>query len=140
MTPSLFCVLDPLLDILHGRQLVFQFFRQVAGDLIGADADGLAHVLERILRHEVILALAEQQANRRIVLLFFQDTIHGRKVEVKLSCHTTVDFSALSAKQMHSCYITAARASISSHHTSNTLLAVGYTSAKCASKCCLFKR
>ena len=110
MTPSLFCVLDPLLDILHGRQLAFQFFRQVAGDLIGTDAHGLAHVLERILRHEVILALAAQQANRRIVLLFFQDTIHGRKVEVKLSCHTTVDFSALSAKQMHSCYITAARA------------------------------
>lgn len=57
-----------------------------------------------------------------------------------LSCHATVDFSALSAKQMYSCYITAARASISSHHTSNTLLAVGSASAKCASKCCLFKR
>ena len=57
-----------------------------------------------------------------------------------LSCHATVVFSALSAKQMYSCYITAARASISSHHTSNTLLAVGSASAKCASKCCLFKR
>ena len=65
--------------------MAFQFFRQVAGDLIGADADGLAHVLERILCHEVILALAEQQADRGIVLPFFQDAIHGREVEVKLS-------------------------------------------------------
>ena len=78
-----FIPLDSLLNILHRRQLALQFFRQVAGDLIGTDADGLAHVLERILRQEVILAFAEQQANRRIVLLFFQDTIHGRKVEVK---------------------------------------------------------
>lgn len=59
---------------------------------------------------------------------------------VQMSWRTTVDFSVLSAKQLYSCYITAARASISSHHTSNTLLAVGSTSAKCASKCCLFKR
>ena len=95
MTPSLFCVLDPLLDILHGRQLAFQFFRQVAGDLIGADADGLAHILERILGHEVVLALAEQQANRRIVLLFFQDTIHGRKVEVKLPCVFRLELAGL---------------------------------------------
>ena len=73
---------NSLLDILHGRQLAFQFFRQVAGDLIGTDTDRLAHVLERILCHEVILALAEQQTNRGIVLLFFQDTIHGREVEV----------------------------------------------------------
>ena len=36
--------------------LIHIFFRQAAGDLIGADADGLAHVLERILCHEVILA------------------------------------------------------------------------------------
>ena len=62
------------------------------------------------------------------------------KQDASLSCHATVDFFALSEKQMYSCYITAARASISSHHTSNTLLAVGSTSAKCASKCCLFKR
>ena len=61
-------IFDPLLNILHRRQLALQFFRQVAGDLIGADADGLAHVLERILCHEVILALAEQQTNRWIVL------------------------------------------------------------------------
>lgn len=63
---------NSLLDILHGRQLAFQFFRQVAGDLIGTDTDRLAHVLERILCHEVILALAEQQTNRGIVLLFFR--------------------------------------------------------------------
>ena len=56
--------------------MAFQFFRQVAGDLIGADADGLAHILERILGHEVILALAEQQANRGIVLLFLQDAVY----------------------------------------------------------------
>lgn len=87
--------MNSLLDILHGRQLALQFFRQVAGDLIGADADGLAHVLERILRHEVILALAEQQANRRIVLLFFQDTIHGRKVEVKLPCVFRLELAGL---------------------------------------------
>ena len=35
----------------------------VAGNLVCADADGLAHVLERILRHKVILALAEQQTD-----------------------------------------------------------------------------
>ena len=56
-------LLYPFLDILHGRQLVFQFFRQIAGDLIGTDTDGFAHVLERILGHKVILALAEQQAD-----------------------------------------------------------------------------
>ena len=39
---------NSLLDILHGRQLAFQFFRQVAGDLIGTDTDGLAHIFERI--------------------------------------------------------------------------------------------
>ena len=49
-------------------------------------------------------------------------------------------FLCFIGKKMYSCYITAARASISSHHTSNTLLAVGSSSAKCASKCCLFKR
>ena len=77
-------LLDPLLNILYRRKLLLQLLRQIVGNLIGADTHGLAHILERILGHEVVLALAEQQANRRIVLLFFQDTIHGRKVEVEL--------------------------------------------------------
>ena len=55
--------LAPLLNSLHRRQLASQFFRQITGNLVGADTDGLAHVLEGILCHEVVLALAEQQTN-----------------------------------------------------------------------------
>ena len=54
-------LLDPFLDILHGRQLLFQFLRQLACHLIGADADGLAHILQRVFRNQIIFALAEQQ-------------------------------------------------------------------------------
>ena len=69
-------LIDPLLNILHRWQLAFQFFRQAVGNLVGTDADGLAHVLERILCHEVVLAFAEKQTNRGIVLLFLQDAVH----------------------------------------------------------------
>ena len=67
---------NSLLNILHRWQLAFQLFRQAAGDLVGADADGLAHVLEGVFRHKIVLALAKQQANRRIVLFFLQNAIN----------------------------------------------------------------
>lgn len=53
-------LLDPLLNILHGRQLLFQLLRQLACHLIGAHADGLAHILQRILRDQIVLALTQQ--------------------------------------------------------------------------------
>ena len=52
-------LLDPFLDILHGRQLFFQLLRQLACNLISTHADGLAHILQRIFRDQIIFALAE---------------------------------------------------------------------------------
>ena len=56
-------LLDPFLDILHGRQLFFQLLRQLACDLISTHADGLAHILQRVFRDQIIFALAEQQSD-----------------------------------------------------------------------------
>ena len=56
-------LLDPILDILHGRQLLFQFLRQLARHLIGADTDRLTHVFQRVFCDQIIFALAEQQSD-----------------------------------------------------------------------------
>lgn len=56
-------LLDPLLNILHGRQLLFQLLRQLACHLIRTHADGLAHILQRVFRDQIIFALAEQQSD-----------------------------------------------------------------------------
>ena len=75
--------LDSLLNVLHGRQLLLQFLWQLAGDLIGADADGFAHILQRVFCDQIIFALAEQQPDRWIILFFFQNSIDCRKIEIQ---------------------------------------------------------
>ena len=56
-------LLDSFLDILHRRQLFFQFLWQLACHLISAHSDGLAHILQRVFRDQIIFALAEQQSD-----------------------------------------------------------------------------
>ena len=63
-------LLDPFLDILHGRQLLFQIIRQATGNFVFAHANRLGNVLERVFRHHIVLALAQEQTNGWVILLF----------------------------------------------------------------------
>ena len=68
--------LDPFFNVFNRWQLPLQFFRQAAGYFIRTDTHGLGHILECILRHQVIFALTQQQANRRIIAVLFQNPIY----------------------------------------------------------------
>ena len=63
--------LDPFFNVFNRWQLPLQFFRQAAGYFIRTDTHGLGHILERILRHQIIFALAQQQTDGGVVVILF---------------------------------------------------------------------
>ena len=73
------------MQVLDAGQLIPQLLRQYAGDAILADAHGLGNVFQGILRDEVVLRLAEQKPDGRIVILRFEQAVDGGKVEIQLS-------------------------------------------------------
>ena len=77
--------LNPFFNVFNRWQLPLQFFRQTAGYFIRTDTHRLGHILERIFRYQIIFALTQQQTNRRMVVLLFQNPIYRRKVEIQLS-------------------------------------------------------
>lgn len=66
---------NPLLNVLHRRQLLNEFLRQIAGNLVFAYTHGFAHVFQRVFSHQRIFALAQQQTNRRLIILLFENRI-----------------------------------------------------------------
>lgn len=78
-------LLDMLLDIFNGWKLLFQFNREITGDLIFTDTNRLAHIFQRIFRDKVILAFTQKQANRWVILFPFQNAVHRREIKVQLS-------------------------------------------------------
>lgn len=77
--------MNALSNILHRRQFLFQFSGETAGHPVFADADGFAHILERVLGHQVVLAFAEEKSDGGGVLRLFHESVHGGEIEVQLS-------------------------------------------------------
>lgn len=82
-----------LLNIFNRRELFAQIFGQIARYLILTYADRLGHIFESIFCNNVIFTLAKQQTNRGIVMLGLQNAIHGRKIEVELTCIIGLKFA-----------------------------------------------
>ena len=73
------------LNIFDRRELFAQIFGEVARYLVFTHADRFRHIFECVFCNKVIFALAKKQTNRRIVVLGLQNSIYGRKIEVKLT-------------------------------------------------------
>ena len=65
--------------------MLFKFFRQITCDPICTYSYWFAHILKGVFRNQIILAFAQQQPNRRIIMFLFQNSVHRRKIEIQLT-------------------------------------------------------
>ena len=79
LNPDLF---DPFLNIFNRWQLFFQIIWKIAGYFIFTYTNRLWNILERIFCNHIVFAFAQKQANGRIILLLFQNTIHSWQIKV----------------------------------------------------------
>src|SRR5207253_374769 len=73
------------LDLLDAWQARLQILRQRLDELVLRDAHWLVRVAQRVLRHDAILALAQEQPDGRRVFGRFHLRVYGAQVEAQLS-------------------------------------------------------
>ena len=82
-----------LLNILDRRKLLAKILGKLARYLVFAHTHRLGHILERVLRDNVVFALAQQQADGGIVMIRLQNSVHSRKIEIQLPRIVGLEFS-----------------------------------------------
>src|ERR1035438_10631578 len=70
------------LELLDRREALLQLGGQLLEKPVGRHADGLLRVAQRVLDDDLVLPLAEAQADARMVPLAPEPSIDGRQVEV----------------------------------------------------------
>ena len=75
---------DTGLQVFDAGQLIPQLLRENAGDAILADAHRLGDAFQGIRLDEIVLRLAKQKPDGRIVILCFEQAVDGGKVEIQL--------------------------------------------------------
>jgi hypothetical protein len=73
------------LELLDAREVRFELCGQRLHQLILRDADRLVDVAERVLGDDAVVGLAEQEADRRVVVLVAQQLVDRAQVEVQLA-------------------------------------------------------
>ena len=72
-------------QILDGWQLLAEFLGHFICYPVFADTNGVIDILQGIFGNQIVLALAQKQADSGRVLLCLQDIVHCRQVEVQLA-------------------------------------------------------
>lgn len=72
------------LDLFDARQAGLQFFRQGFQQFVLSNTHGLCFVTQGVFGHDLVFALAQQQANGGVVLFVLDLTIYGSEVKTQL--------------------------------------------------------
>ena len=90
---------NSILDIFDGWQLLAEFLRDFVSYPVLADTNWLIDVPQGIFGNQVVLALAQEQADSGRVLLCLQDIIHCRQIEVQLAGIVRLEVTRLAPKE-----------------------------------------
>ena len=94
----LFCIVSPsqfVFEFLNRRQTAFQIRRERFGQSVLGNADGRCRIPESVLCDDLVLGLADDQANTRPIIGMAEQVIDGGEVEIHLADKLRLEFFRL---------------------------------------------